>query len=107
MLCITSVPFSILINQEPTRYIIPSRGFRQGDPLSPYLFLLCAEGLTTLLRKVEHDKQISGMAIGRGNPKLNYLLFADDIVFFYKASWEDYQNIMNLANKYRKDIFVF
>ena len=51
MECITTVQYSILLDGVPKGYIIPSRGLRQGDPLSPYLFLLCAEGLSALLQK--------------------------------------------------------
>ena len=49
--CVTTPSFSILNNGEPYGNINPSRGIRQGDPLSPYLFLLYAEGLTSLLSK--------------------------------------------------------
>ena len=51
MLCVTSISYSILVNGEPKRMIIPSRGIRQGDPLSPFLFLLCTEGLHGLISK--------------------------------------------------------
>ena len=51
MNCVTTPSFSILINGKPHGMIHPSRGICQGDPLSPYLFLLCAEGLSTLLKK--------------------------------------------------------
>ena len=51
MLCVTSISYSILVNGEPKRMIIPSKGIRQGDPLSPFLFLLCTEGLHGLISK--------------------------------------------------------
>ena len=50
MMCITTVSYSILLNGEPKGVIYPSRGICQGDPLSPFLFLLCAEGVSTMLQ---------------------------------------------------------
>ena len=47
--CISTVTYSILVNGEPHGFLKPSRGIRQGDPISPYLFLLCAEGLHYLI----------------------------------------------------------
>ena len=49
MQCLQTVSYSVVLNGEPVGYIGPTRGIRHGDPLSPYLFLICAEGLTTLL----------------------------------------------------------
>ena len=58
MECITTVSYSILVNGEPKGLIKPSRGLRQGDPLSPYLFLFCAEGLNAILRRAVLNGEI-------------------------------------------------
>uniref|UniRef100_A0A2N9HJ10 Reverse transcriptase domain-containing protein n=1 Tax=Fagus sylvatica TaxID=28930 RepID=A0A2N9HJ10_FAGSY len=63
MECVSTPSFSVLLNGEPHGFVSPSRGIRQGDPLSPYLFLFCAEGFTTLLRQAEQDKRLSGVSI--------------------------------------------
>ena len=51
MMCVTTVSYSVLINGEPKGKITPSKGLRQVDPISPYLFLLCVEGLSAILKK--------------------------------------------------------
>ena len=86
MSCITTPSFSILVNGRPCGNIIPSRGLRQGDPLSPYLFLLCAKGFTSLLAKAKLDGSINGVSICRRAPKISNLLFANDSLLFYQAT---------------------
>ena len=58
MECVSTTSFSIVLNGSPKGHIIPSRGLRQGDPLSPFLFLICAEGLTSLIRRTESQRLI-------------------------------------------------
>ena len=48
---VTTASYSILINGEPRGHIKPSKGIKQDDPLSPYLFIMCAEGLSAMLRR--------------------------------------------------------
>ena len=100
MACITTAHFSVLVNGKPTGYILPSRGLRQGDPLSPYLFLFCAEGLTALLRMAKTDGIIRGVAASRGGPCISHLLFADDSLLFCCASVEECQQVISLLNLY-------
>ena len=66
--CITTVSYSILVNGEPKGVIVPSHGLRQGDPLSPYLFIFCAEGLNALLRNVADEGVINGFSLCRSGP---------------------------------------
>nr|XP_023924674.1 uncharacterized protein LOC112036081 [Quercus suber] len=100
MACVSSPSFSILINGKPFGNITPSRGLRQGDPLSPYLFLLCAEVFTSLLAKAELEGMIHGVAICRGAPMISHLLFADDSWLFCKASQKEVQVINELLQTY-------
>ena len=69
--CVTTSSFSILINGKPYGNINPSRGIGQGDPLLPYLFLLCAKWLTSLLIKVEHEGRITRVSVCRRAPKIS------------------------------------
>lgn len=100
--CISSVSYSILLNGQPSGFIRPSRGLRQGDPLSPYLFLLCAEGFSEMLRKAELRKAIHGVRICRGSPPISHLLFADDTIVFCKANRRELQTIGAILQDYRR-----
>ena len=80
--CVTTSSFSTLINGKPYGNINPSRSIRQDDPLSLYLFLLCVEGLTSVLTKVEHERHINGVSVCRRVPKISNLIFADDSLIF-------------------------
>ena len=86
MQCITMVSYSILVNDQPTGLIYPSRGLRQGDPLSPFLFLFCVEGLNALLYQAANNGEIQGYSICRAGPKITHLFFTDDYLLFCRAT---------------------
>ena len=58
--------------------ITPTRGIRQGDPMSPYLFLMVAEGLSSLIQQAEEREELEGIKVCREAHMMSYLLFADD-----------------------------
>ena len=83
MECITTVSYSLLVNDESTGFITPSRGIRQGDPLSPYIFILCMEALSnTLFRESALTKSGIGIKLSAGVERIPCLLFADDCLLF-------------------------
>ena len=100
MTCVTTTSFSILLNGKPYGNVLPSRGIWQGDPLSPYLFLLCAEGFTSLFAKAENDGKIHGASICKGAPKVSNLLFADDSLLFCRATQNEVEVIFGVLQTY-------
>lgn len=86
--CISSVQFSVMVNGEPVGFFSSSRGLRQGDPLSPFLFILVMEGLSRLLDMSVLGGFIHGFSLGRVREAVvtvSHLLFADDTLVFCEA----------------------
>jgi len=102
MQCIKSVTFSILINGQPTNYFQPKRGIRQGDPLSPYIFILCAEVLSSLIEKSQKEGYVHGISIATNAPKISHLLYVDDSILFCSAKPEEAKVIMNILQIYQE-----
>ncbi|CAJ2628079.1 unnamed protein product [Trifolium pratense] len=100
MMCVESVDYSVLVNNNVAGPITPSRGLRQGDPLSPYLFIICAKGLSALIRKAEARGDIHGIKICRNAPIISHLLFADDCFLFFRASSNEAEAMKNILETY-------
>ena len=78
MNCVETVRFSVRVNGHLSNAFSPSRGIRQGDPMSPYLFLLCAEGFSSMLKFSGPNFLAKGVRVGIHAPWVSHLLFADD-----------------------------
>lgn len=87
MFCVSLVSMQILWNGWPTPQFFPSRGVRQGDPISPYLFVLCVEILAHAIRISSLNGTWALIQIEREVPFISYLFFADGLLLlFTKAS---------------------
>ncbi|KAL5580419.1 hypothetical protein UlMin_012861 [Ulmus minor] len=102
MRCVRSVSYSFLINRQVSGAVIPHRGLRQGDPLSPYLFVLCAHGLSEMLACFEERKLFTGIKIASGCPSISHLFFADDSLIFCKAKLSEATHLKSCLNSYAK-----
>lgn len=85
--CVETVNYTILVNNQPMSLIQPGRGLSQGDHLSPYLFILCVEGLSTLIAYAEEQWLLHGTKICRGAPIIPHLLFGDDYFLLGVNIW--------------------
>ena len=100
MRCVKIVSYLVLVNGEPCSMIHPTRGIRQGDPLSPFLFLLCTKGLNGLIKEAENNGDIHGFSLCWRGPKLTHLLFMDDSLLFCKATMEECGKVLEILNMY-------
>ena len=94
MECVTSTSMQVLWNGEPTRSFKPTRGIRQGDPLSPYLFVMCMERLYQTIEEEIMAQRWKPIRASRNGPLLSNLFFADDIILFAEAN-SDQARIVN------------
>ena len=102
MLCLSTVSYSILINGAPNGFIRPTRGIRQGDPLSPFLCLLCTEGLHGLITQSALRGDIHGFSLSRRSPSLTHILFADDSLVFCRSNADKCQKILEVLQIYER-----
>ena len=100
MQCISTVQYKILHNGTESDPIMPGRGLRQGDPLFPFLFIICVAGLSSTLRNMQERGLIHGCNIARSAPPISHLFFADNSYFFFNASMEECNRVKVCLNQY-------
>ena len=100
MQCVSSVTYSIKINGTPQGHITPTRGLRQGDPISPFLFLFCAEGLSAMIRKSVDNGLLQGVAACPQGLHISHLFFADDNIIFCQATIEQCNHLDHILTTY-------
>ncbi|XP_021859944.2 uncharacterized protein [Spinacia oleracea] len=100
--CLSSASFAFKVNGRISGAVTPSRGLRQGDPISPYLFLIVADAFSTLIAKAAREKLIHGAKICNGAPRVSHLFFADDSLLFVKESVRECSVIADIISKYER-----
>jgi hypothetical protein len=85
MSCVTSVRYTVCLNGVRLDSFQPTRGLRQGDSLSPFLFLFVADALSALLKKEVQNHTLSLVKVTRNATGVSHLLFADENFLFFKA----------------------
>ena len=94
--CLSSVFYAILVNGSAKGWVKASRGLRQGDPLSPFLFTLVADVLSRILLRAEERNMLEGFRVGRNRIRVSHLQFADDTIFFSNTREQDLQTLNSL-----------
>ena len=100
MECVTTVHYTLLISGNITKSFFPSKGLRQGDPLSLYLFLMCVNILSLTLMKAESQNRINGVKLGRNGCSFTHLFFVDDSIFFFKKDNHSLSSIKDILAWY-------
>ena len=100
MECVKTVSYNLVINGKPSNRIYPTRGLRQGDPLSPYLFLIVSDVLSRMVLAEIKSQEVKGMVMNKYCPILSHLFFADDSLFFMEAEESNCQKMMGIIKDY-------
>ena len=92
--------FSILVNGSPSCPFNASRGIRQGNPLSPFLFILAAEGLGRLLKNMRVENKIHGLSLTEGMDPQTHQQFVDDNMLMGPSSVHEARGIKDCLNTF-------
>lgn len=100
MNCVMYTSMSILWNGSPLPDFKPTRGLRQGDPLSPYLFVLCMEKLSHMIHMAVEERKWKGLRASKNGPNITHLFYADDLMIFAEADESACRHIMDALNHF-------
>ncbi|GJU68923.1 putative RNA-directed DNA polymerase [Tanacetum coccineum] len=94
--CLSSASISVIVNGSPTKEFRSERGIRQGDPLSPFLFLIVAEALQVTILEACEKGVYSGLRLVESGSNLSLLQYADDALFFGEWSRANASNLIHI-----------
>lgn len=100
MLCVSIVTYKIKKEGVDVSPIVPSRGLRHGDPLSLYIFTICAEGLSSLIHHYDKAGLLHRVRVARGAPCITHLFLVDDCFLFFKTSVQEAHLMKSILSMY-------
>jgi hypothetical protein len=100
MKLVSAITYRVRVNGELTNQIVPQRGLCQGDPLSPCLFLICAEAFSCLLNATEERGEMEGVRVCPDAPIINHILFADDSMLLFKIDEQSTNQLQSILSLY-------
>ncbi|KAL8465080.1 hypothetical protein ACS0TY_034540 [Phlomoides rotata] len=100
LMCVQTVRYSFKVNDDLVGPISPGRGLCQGDPLSPYMFIFCAEGMTALIKQANREGCFHGVRVCRNSQVISHLLFTDDNLLFCRATNEEALPLKRILDTY-------
>lgn len=115
--CVTSMRYQIKVNGSYIKQFWPSRGLMQGDPLSPYFFVIYAGGLLALIHDAKRRGRFIGIKVCAATPSITHLFSADDSMLLMKAEMKEafelfgilslYENCLGQCINFKKSVIVF
>lgn len=96
MECVSIVSYIVRVNGYRSKLIKLARGLRQGNPLSPFQYLFCIEGLSHSI----HQFDIEDIVISKRIPSIKHLLFADDAIQFSRANMSEARKVRSILQNY-------
>ena len=95
-----SSSFSILINGTPSPTFKPYRGTRQGEPLSPFLFIVMDEGLSRTITQAVNFSSLKGLVVHNMSPRFSHTQFVDDTTLMDEPTLRESRNIKTLLDDF-------
>lgn len=96
--CLRSLMASVLVNGSPTEEFPISKGVRQGDPLSPFLFIIAMEGLNVAMKEACNKGLFQGIKLPHNGPKVSHLFYVDDAIFVGEWNSSSIKNLSRILN---------
>ena len=98
--CVSFVSCTVLVNGTPGKSLRPTRGLRQGDPLSPYFFILVCELLSRNIKRAIAEDKLIGLRLSHSCPGISHLVFADDSLFFSTSNLRNAHALKSIISSY-------